>query len=171
MGAPSSSVSSGSAPHTWTRPSMAVTRQVSVGWKDSDWTTALPTGSFKVRDPWRSEKQKSSSASVHVLVGGITETPLVCISIPSFCLFFCPRCSRWTHHVKRIMNMNVSRHLLPPGPSSRRVRPQSSSGREYLYWTGSSPAYSPSSYVLYTWVQQTDKHHNNMSINVQKCVN
>ena len=47
----SSSVSSGSAPHTWMRPSVAVRRQVSVGWKDSDWTTAFPTGSFKDKDP------------------------------------------------------------------------------------------------------------------------
>lgn len=56
----SSSVSAGSAPHTWTFPSMDVSRRVSVGWKDSDWTTALPTGSFRVKDPWRSEKQTSA---------------------------------------------------------------------------------------------------------------
>lgn len=60
-----SSVSSGSAPHTWTRPSMAVRRRVSVGWKDSDWTTAFPTGSFNDKDPCKSDKQHHTL--VHVL--------------------------------------------------------------------------------------------------------
>lgn len=49
----SSSISSCSAPHTWTRPSIAVRRRVSVGWKDRDWTTAFPTGSFNDKDPWK----------------------------------------------------------------------------------------------------------------------
>ncbi|KAG7258487.1 hypothetical protein CRUP_009089 [Coryphaenoides rupestris] len=30
---------------------MIFSMRVSVGWKDSDWTTAFPTGSFKVREP------------------------------------------------------------------------------------------------------------------------
>lgn len=45
------SVSSGSAPQIWTRPSMAVSKRGSVGWKDSDWTTAFPTGNFSVNEP------------------------------------------------------------------------------------------------------------------------
>lgn len=32
-----------------------------MGWKDNDWTTAFPTGSFKDKDPWRSEKQQMKS--------------------------------------------------------------------------------------------------------------
>lgn len=64
----SSSVSAGSAPHTWTLPSMDVSRRVSVGWKDSDWTTALPTGSFRVKDPCRSEKQTSSIVTQYLCI-------------------------------------------------------------------------------------------------------
>ena len=54
----SSSASSGSAAHTWTRPSMAVRRRVSEGWKDSDWTTAFPTGSFSDKEPCEEEETR-----------------------------------------------------------------------------------------------------------------
>lgn len=67
VGTTTSSVSSGSAPHTWTRPSMAVSRQHSVGWKDSDWTTAFPTGSFKDRDPWKKLNVSALTGS-HILI-------------------------------------------------------------------------------------------------------
>lgn len=53
----STAASSGSAPHTWTHPSIEVKRRGSVGWKDSDWTTPFPTGSFKVREPYKDRLQ------------------------------------------------------------------------------------------------------------------
>lgn len=32
-----------------------------MGWKDSDWTTAFPTGNFKDKDPWRLKKQTNNA--------------------------------------------------------------------------------------------------------------
>ncbi len=55
LSCPSTAASSGSAPHTWTLPSIAVKRRDSVGWKDSDGRqlsqqAALKSGSPTNRD-------------------------------------------------------------------------------------------------------------------------
>lgn len=138
-----SSGSTGSAPQTWTRPSVAVRRQGSVGWKARDWTTPFPMGSFNVTDPWGARKTQRLVRDLLFAIEPLPQSSALLFVVAYYNVNYECTVKIYIGLYFFLFSFFYFPGFLPPlGPSSTRDRPQSSSARGCLYWRGSSPSCS-----------------------------